>query len=221
MTVNDVYLLIQFIVKKGQSGDLTPSEFNRVINAAQRQYLSYLLGDFQTYTPGRPIAKVELGNNAIVRQRLAPVIKRTTLVVAAGLSTYPADFLQTDAMWQSGGTSKIRYCEQERLDATYNSAIDPIATNPIYLLEDTGFRFYPTTIATPVLSYVSNPADIVWGYTLDGNNRPVYDVATSVQPVWDDTSMMEIIAKALKMVGVNLQAAQVVQYANDVEKMGQ
>jgi hypothetical protein len=58
MTVNDVYLLIQFIVKKGQSGDLTPSEFNRVINAAQRQYLSYLLGDFQTYTPGRPIAKV-------------------------------------------------------------------------------------------------------------------------------------------------------------------
>jgi hypothetical protein len=61
----------------------------------------------------------------------------------------------------------------------------------------------------------------VWGFTLDANGREVYNQATSVDPIWYDADMMQVIARALKMIGVNLQASQVMQYADDILKNGQ
>jgi hypothetical protein len=42
-----------------------------------------------------------------------------------------------------------------------------------------------------------------------------------VQPVWDDVDLLEIIARALKLIGLNLQDGQVQQYANQVTQTGQ
>ena len=81
--------------------------------------------------------------------------------------------------------------------------------------------FYPITLGTAVLSYVSVPPQIVWGYTLDGNGRPVYSSGTSVQPVWYDADKLEIISRALKLIGLNLQMGQLEQYANQVTNQGQ
>lgn len=222
MDVNDIYELMQYIIAKNMQGYLSPDEFNLTINQAQQSYQSYLLGNFQTYIPGRPVAKVELGQNSVVRQRLAPSIYNYNLTVdGTGFSPYPGDYLQADAMWSIYGNNRIRYVQQDSLYSFYNSVIDPVATNPIYLIEDVGFRFYPVTTATAKLSYVRNAPNMVWGYTLDGNGNPVYDVALSTQPIWDDASMLEIIARALRMVGVNLQSAVVSQYAEEIKNNGQ
>jgi hypothetical protein len=221
MTADQLFRLINFVCNKNQNGGLTPTEFGLVASAAQRQYIAFLLGNFEKYTPGRPIANVELGNNLAVRQRLKPVIKKATLAIVAGEADYPPDFIQVDAMFKSDAVTKIRYADQFKLDGIYDSGIDPVATNPIYLLENTKVKFYPSSLSSAVLSYVSNPADIVWGSTTDGNGRKIYASGSSTHPVFDDIGMMEVAARALKMVGVNLQAGQVMQYANDLEKSGQ
>lgn len=232
MTVDEGYRLILFIVKKAQQGYVKPIDYNTAINAAQKQFQSWLLGSFQQYTPGRPVARVELGNNRTVRQRLAPVIYGYTLHVDPyGSSPYPGDYLQTDAMWgiygpsiyggSIYGTRRIRYAQQNQLDSYYNSVIDPVPNNPIYLLEDTYFQFYPTNIYQARLHYVRDAPAIVWGYTLDGNNRPIFDSTTSVNPVWDDAAFMDIIGRCLRMIGVNLQDNQVSQYAEELKQQGQ
>ena len=222
MDVNETYELMQYIIAKNQQGYLSPDEFNLTINQAQRSYQSYLLGSFQTYMPGRPVAKVELGQNSVVRQRLSPSIYNYNLSVdGTGFSPYPGDYLQADAMWSIYGNNRIRYVQQDALYSFYNSVIDPITTNPIYLIEDVGFRFYPVTTATAKLSYVRNAPDMVWGYTDDINGNPVYNPLSSTQPIWDDASMLEIIARALRMVGVNLQSAVVSQYAEEIKNQGQ
>lgn len=227
MTVDEVYTLIQFIVKKNQQGYVKPADFNTAINTAQKQYQSWLLGSFQQYTPGRPIAKVELGNNRTVRQRLAPVIYGYTLHIDPyGYSPYPGDYLQPDAMWSIYGASiyshkRIRYAQQNQLDAFYNSSIDPIATNPIYLIEDTGFQFYPENQYQARLHYVRDAPLIKWAYTLDGNNRPVYDSVNSIDPVWDDPACIDIVGRCLRMIGVNLQDGAVSQYATELKNVGQ
>jgi hypothetical protein len=221
MDVNQVYDLIKFIANKNQQGYVTPSQFNLIINQAQNSYTSFLLGSFQQYTPGRPIARVELGNNSVVRQRLVPIIKLATLTIdGTGFSPYPSDYVQVDAI-RTTAFQRVRFTQQDNLYSYYNSVIDPVATNPIYLLEDNGFRFYPTDLATASLSYVSDPVDIVWAYTLDANNRPVYDPANSVDPVWHVTSILEIVTRALSMVGVNLQAGAISQYAQEIKANGQ
>ena len=95
-----------------------------------------------------------------------------------------------------------------------------IEFNPIYLLEPTGFQFYPKTLATAFLTYVKDAPTIVWAYTTV-SGRPVSDDGSSTQPVWDNVDLLEIIARALKLVGVSLQIGQVEQYANQVTQQGQ
>lgn len=219
--VNTVYELMLFVINKNQNGYFAPEDFDRTINQAQVDYITYLLGVFQQYTPGRPIAKVELGNNQTVRQRLTPVIYEYNLTVDGnGSSPYPGDYLQTDAMWTMAGFNRIRFVQQDSLFSYYNSTIDPIQTNPIYLLQDAGLKFYPSDLGSAKLSYIRTPPAIHWGYTLDVNDRPVYDPTTSADPIWNDTSIWEIVARALKMVGVDLQAADVSRYADEIKQLG-
>jgi hypothetical protein len=221
MNVNDMYRICQFAVNKAQNGYLTPSEFNLTINQAQVSYQDYLLGEFQQYQYGRPQARINYSQNQNIRQRLTPLLVETTLTInsTTGQSPYPADYVQTDMVITSS-FNRVRYVQQDALYSFYNSQIDPIATNPIYLLEPTGFQFYPVTLGSAILTYVKDAPEIVWAYTTV-NGRPVYSSGTSVQPVWDNVDLLEIIARALKLIGLNLQDGQVQQYANQVTQTGQ
>ena len=53
---------------------------------------------------------------------------------------------------------------------------------------------------------------MVWGYTTV-SGRPVYNSGTSVQPLWKDMDMNEIIYIALSYIGVNLKDPDVSQFA--------
>lgn len=183
MDVNDVYNLVLYATAKNASqGYVSPSDFNLTINQASKSYASYLLGSFQQYMPGRPVARVEFGQNTIVRTRLSPIITWSTLSVNSnGYAAYPSDYLQVDAMLTSTGLNRIRAVQQDSLYSYYNSVLDPIATNPIYTLETTGFHFYPESIGAAKLSYVKEPPAIVWAYTLNANQIPVY--TTGIQGV--------------------------------------
>ena len=220
MNVNDMYRICQFAVNKAQNGYLTPSEFNLTINQAQVSYQDYLLGEFQQYKYGRPQARINYSQNENIRQRLSPLITSATLTInGSGEATYPADYVQADTIITTA-FNRVRFVQQDSLYSYYNSEIDPIATNPIYLLEPTGFQFYPVTLGSAILTYVKDAPEIVWGYTTV-SGRPVYSSGTSVQPVWDNVDLLEIIARALKLIGLNLQDGQVQQYANQVTQTGQ
>jgi hypothetical protein len=231
MNVNDMYLICQFAINKAQNGYLTPAEFNLIINQAQISYQDYLLGEFQQYQYGRPQARINYSQNENIRQRLSPLITEATLAIngTSGEATYPNDYVQADAV-RTSTFSRVRYVQQDSLYSYYNSQIDPIATNPIYLLEPTGLQFYPITLGTAVLTYVKDAPSIVWAYTTV-SGRPVYAATQTgggvtpttgtVQPVWDNVDLLEIIARALKLVGVSLQIGQVEQYANQVTQQGQ
>ena len=226
MDVNEVYNLVLYSTAKNlQQGYVSPDDFNLTINQAQKSYTSYLLGSFQQYTPGRPIARVEFGQNTIIRTRLAPIIYWYDLSVDSfGYSPYPGDYLQTDAMVSIYGYQRIRSVQQDSLYSYYNSVIDPIANNPIYILEDTGFKFFPTNIGNTKLSYVRNPPEIKWCYTLNPSTGiPEYDPSASAnfQPIWDDAAMLEIIVRALAIIGVNLQMNVIEQYSMAIKNQGQ
>ena len=230
MNVNDMYRICQFAVNKAQNGYLTPSEFNLTINQAQISYQDYLLGEFQQYQYGRPQARVNYSQNENIRQRLSPLITNTTLTInGSGEVAYPADYVQADTIITTA-FKRVRFVQQDSLYSYYNSEIDPIATNPVYLLEPTGFQFYPVTLGSAILTYVKDAPEIVWAYTTV-SGRPVYaptqmgagvtPTTGTVQPVWDRVDLLEIIARALKLIGLNLQDGQVQQYANQVTQTGQ
>ena len=221
--IDDVYQIVQYACGKNlQQGYISPADFNLTINQAQKSYASYLLGNFQQYQPGRPQARVEFGQNTVIRQRLTPIIYGYNLTIdATGFSPYPGDYLQQDAMWSFYGYNRIREVQQQYFYSIYNSVIDPVTSWPVYMLEYDGFRFFPNNTNQAKLSYVRNPPDMIWGYTLNVNGIPVYNPASSTQPVWDDASILEIIVRALRIIGVNLQYNDVNAYANEIKQVGQ
>lgn len=204
--------------------------------------MDYLLGEFQQYQIGRPQARVNYSQNSDTRQRITPFLKSATLTTDAnGVAAYPTDYLQTDSI-RTSTNDRVRFVQQDSLYSYLKSEIDPIATNPVYLISDSAFKFYPNTTDNAValtnlkLTYIITPPAMQWGYCLDSNGRPVYNPTApplttttttlanctfSIQPLWYDVDKLEIIARILKLVGVNLQAGQVEQYANMVTTQGQ
>ena len=223
MTADFCFRIIKFAIKKNMNGDITPQEFNDVINTAQRSYQNLLIGQLQQYQYGHPQARIQYSQNEIARQKITPLICSgyALSINSSGISSYPSDYCVTDSMLTTSGNSRIRYCKQEQLYSTVNSVIDPVASNPIFLIQKDRFQFYPITQGTALLNYVRNCPDIVWGYTLDGNGREVYNQASSTDPIWAEVDMLEIIVRALSLIGCNLQLGVVSQYANDIKKGGE
>lgn len=223
MNVNQVYDLMKFISNKNQNGYLKPDDFNTSINTAQRSYLDLLLGEYQKYQPRRPIAPIEFGQNERIRQSISPLIYGTILYPFSysGVAPFPSDYEYNDAMWGLYGYYNIRFIQQDRLDSYLHSVIDPVVTNPVYLINHEGFLFFPNDIGAAKMSYVRTPPTIKWAYIEDGNKRAIYDPLNSIDPVWYETDMLEIVVRALQLLGVNLQLGAVIQYSQDIKNNGQ
>lgn len=227
MNVNQMYEVCQYAVSKNiQQGYLSPQDFYTSINQAQRSYLDYLLGEYQQYQVTRPIPIVSFGGNERIRDSLAPLIYNIFLPInsSTGISPFPGDYEYVDNMWGIYGVYNIRFIQQDRMDSFVNSEIDPIAENPVYLIRQEGFWFHPTRpfgYDQARMSYVRNPPSIVWGYTEDSNGLPIWNPATSQNPIWSETDCLQIIVRALAIVGVSLQFGTVLQYSNDIKKTGQ
>lgn len=221
MTVDTVYKIMQFAVNKNQNGYLTPDQFNLVINQGQLSYMAWLLGETQQIQYQGTQSRVQYSISENTRQKIQPFITITNLTISSGFSAYPIDYQLTDTMTSSDGVNRIRYAANNKLYSFLKSKIDPVATNPVYTLSKNGFTFYPNTLTSATLAYVSVPNTIVWAYTLDGNGRPVYNPSLSVNPKWYDSDMLEIIVRALRLVGVNLKDGEVSQYANEIKNGGQ
>lgn len=165
MNIDDCYKLVFYIAGKNQGGNISPERFNLLIKSANSEYQSFVLGQVEQFQYNNPKARVELGNNELVTSKLSPFIS-TPLTIAVngnGKATYPNDYVERVALYTSTD-KKIRWAAQERLANYLDDPIDPISTNPIYLLEDAGFMIYPVTLGSLKLSYVKTGATPYWGY---------------------------------------------------------
>lgn len=222
MTVDVLYRLTTYIANQFQRGNIGPARFNLIIQQANISFLDYLLGELQQYNYGSPASRVQFGVNETARQRLTPCINDLYpfTVDNTGFLVYPTDFQQVDAMY-TPSMQRIRFVPQHKLPAYISDPIDPVNANPIYILVSGGFKFYPINIGDILLSYVNTPRTIVWDYTPDAFGRPVYNPGASIDPIWYDTDCLELVSRALKMVGVNLSAPEVTQYGDAIIKQGQ
>lgn len=228
MDVNQVYKIILYAAaKNSQDGYISPEDFNTVLMpTAQRSYADYLLGEYQQYQIKRPISVVEFGQNERIRDSISPLIYNAILPInsTTGIASRPSDYEYVDAMWGVYGNYNIKFVQQDRLDSYIHSDIDPVITNPVYLIRHEGFQFFPDRPYNEnqaKMSYVRTPPSIVWGSVVNSNGILVYDPATSQQPVWSDSDMLEIIVRALALVGVNLQLGVLSQYAQQIKMQGQ
>jgi hypothetical protein len=297
MDANTGYEIIKYACNKNQQGYVNPNNYNLVINQASNSLLNALLGEFQQYQYGKGQPRYSYSNNQTIRNRLASIITQpsTISVDGTGLSAYPTGYIQVDAMYTSDG-DRIRFCPQDKKYSFLKSVIDPIASNPFYILQENGIQFYPINIVGPQIAYIKSPKPINWAYQLDSNGRAIYTAGIQGVPVlkggsgyssatvafsapttgitatgtvtisggkvtgivmteygtgytntvptvtfvgvggtgaslgaaivsndfiWHDVDCLDVIARALRIIGVNLQDNQAEAYANEIKQNGQ
>lgn len=219
MNINQAHQFIDFLVRQSNSGVyLSPTEKDLILNRAQTQYFNKLYGNQNDYRYDRPVPKITYAITEKISRSLAPFLSDPTALVidANGQVNTPSDLYQTVAVTHtvSGIDYEVTRVEQDRIANNLTSSIEaPDAKYPIYSQLRTKLQFYPKNLATATITYLKKPIDMFWGYNLV-SGVPVYNSATSVQPVWEDMDMNEVIYLALSYAGLNIKDADVSQFAN-------
>ena len=221
LTVNDLYVFTQKLIRKNQAGSLSATEFNTFWNDAQRAYMGDLLGRFQMRANGKLGMNTGLIMNETILTKLAPFTKSGTLNISGGSVAKPTGLLYRLALRIDD--FDVVFINHGQISEVKKSVIDApsVANNKYYAYEiETTYKFLPTTVTTAEINYIGDVTDIVWGYTLDGNGRQVYSAGASTQSKWDDISNMEITKRMLQDIGISLKDRDFQNFGNQEIQTG-
>jgi hypothetical protein len=221
MTVDKVYSLLKFICRKNQLGSLSPDDFASSFNTAQRNYYDFLVGRIEQYQYGRPVSRVGLSMTDNVVSRLMPFESTATLTVSGGVATKPGDFNKLLAMY-TPNNYRVYRLEENRFAERMQDSIDPVdEANAFFVEQNTNWRIYPTTLTTLNLKYLTVPVDVKWNYTTDGSGRAVYSPTGSVDPLWKDNDIDELVGRAAKIIGVSFNNQTLTGFGQGVINTGE
>jgi len=208
LTVDYVYQYMLKLARKNQAGGISASDFQYFWNGEQMSFFSDLMGRFNRNTNSKLRLDTGLIENETIMTKLLPFTSNlTNQPVTLGIGTKPANFVWTLAVRING--TKVFQVNHDQIWRVNQDVIDPpsIPDNSYYYTEyGNTYSFLPNTVTAFDLDYIGSPAQVVWGYTLDANNREVYNPGTSTDPQWSTGDCMEITQRALKQLGVSFSS---------------
>ena len=227
-SVNDIYRFTRFLTNKNQSGGISSDDLFFMWNSEQSAYQEDILGHWESGSNGKSGVNTGLILNQTDKQKLAIFTIATTLTISSGAVTKPSDFIYEMAlrMNATGGTagSRISKPNPSQLYAVNGSVIDaPSVANDLYYATEYEdyYSLLPSSVAGTVsLDYVAACRDIKWAFTFDANNRQVYNAGLSVQPQWNQNTIITITKRALKSLGVHFKDADFAQFGQSTIKTG-
>lgn len=184
---------------------ITHSEIDDILDQAQMQEFSFLIGNEREY----PNVRIAVDRNLKIHTEL---LRFKTKV---NMDTNPFS-LPTNAMYIVGAINKtnseqIKFIDEDELGGILNSSIvAPSLDYPIINIESftSGsivLRAYPDLVPNIDIHYLARPQAPQFVYTMSGR-QVVYDENNSVQLGWSDISVEKIIQRSLGMLGVHLEA---------------
>lgn len=206
-SVDNIYSYTKFLINKNQAGGISVSDLFNAWNAEQSQQHQDLVGRWQKQNNTKTGIMSGLIEDEVTISQLSPFIIPDTIPIAGGLGIKPTDYIYGVALRING--AKVFSIPHDTIWSVNDDVIDPpsIADDSYYFTEYLNyFSFLPATVTTFDLDYVAETTDIVWGFTLDANNRQVYNPATSVQPKWNKNTVIEITKRTLKGFGLHFDS---------------
>ena len=221
-TVNDIMKLTKFLTKKNQSGSIRATDLFYAWNTEQASYHQDIVGRWQRNNNGKTGSNTGLIQDQTILTDLSPFTLSTSISITSGNATKPSGFIYALDLRING--HKVTHITSDQIDSVNNSVIDPPSTtNSTYYFTEYEDYYYllPHTVTGGLtLDYVAECRDIVWGYTLDGDGRQVYDAATSVQPQWNKNTIITITKRTLDNFGVSYKDADFTNFGKTAQMTG-
>jgi hypothetical protein len=114
----------------------------------------------------------------------------------------------------------VQPINEDELVKRLESQMIPVNTsNPIAVYNKDNMQLYPPVPQAGKLFYFRRPAKPYYAYTMV-NRVETHDPGTSVDPEWDETSMVSVVGKALMYLGANLSSEMAIQFGDMKDKQG-
>ena len=134
-SVNDIFSLTKFLLRKNQSGSISASNLFYAWNSEQTSFFQDLAGRWQNRNNGKSGQNTGLIENETILTKLAPFTTPVSLDITSGNSDKPADFFYRLALRINGvDCLKINHNQIANVNA---SVIDPpsVTDNKFYFVE--------------------------------------------------------------------------------------
>lgn len=202
-TIDDLYNLARYIVRKERGVFLTTTQFSANLDAGQYDAFEEY---FKLY-----------GTDQIVHDALRPFRFPVTFTSdSAGAVAYNSNYLHllgTPYTIVGSTISEVKFVNEDELPFALMSQLRPVsATYPIAVETSAGFTIYPAQVHTGTYRYLKKPATPNWAGTQVGR-VVTYNNLTSVQLEWVEIYWNNILAKALVYSGINMDEEGISQYA--------
>lgn len=202
--INNLYNFYQYILRKERGVFCTPTEFNA------NMYAGILDAVNEWFAP--------YGEDQILHDALRPIrVYYQFTSDSSGFVTYPNNYIHIlgSPFSVTGSTvNQIKFVNEDELPFALTSQLRAVTnTYPIAVDTNVGFSIYPQQTQIGFFNYLKLPDAPIFGYTQVGRVI-TYDVSTSVQVQFSDIYVNNIIAKALRYAGVNMDEKGVSDFAN-------
>lgn len=225
INVNDVYEAVKSLLRKNQQGYLTPSEFIRYANISNKSRFNEIYGRPQTIINGKQTRESYAESQQIDEKLSIYLVSAVSQSVdSGGKIDKPVGLLRMASIKHNNGgvLVKVRRRNQDQeADMASSVVMPPTAEYPFYVDYGTYYQIYPKNIGDVDWSYLASPVDVVWAYTLDDRDRPIYDPDNSVDFQLEDSEIGNIIAKILVYAGKSVGDVSAIQLGSQQQITGE
>jgi len=232
VSIDTVYQRVLALANKEQRGYITPQEFNLFANQAQMEIFEQYFYDIKEFN------RVP-GNNQEYSDPLSVLYEKIGLFeMERGNAWMNVNMPVTGNIWMAIpsevykiGTVRVGVNQVELLnskdydEARMSPLTAPTLEKPIGYLSNRGLAISvgdnlpnPTPSGSDLsISYIKKPAKVEWAYVIV-NDKALYNDNIAVNFELHPSEETELVYKILKLSGINLKAAEVVQVAQTLEQ---
>lgn len=237
-SVYEVYNTVKDLTNKDERGMITPAQFNSFASIAQQKVFNSLFAEFQDnqrFASRGVYAGRDKNRVKQLQEDLSVFSKNATLSSpsnALGTFEKPEDLSRIISMstfgdWFLDQTTSNRIqvvYDEEKIDMILQSSLSvPTTETPVALISS-DIQCFPTTIRKIKLRYYKQPEGLTpagaktsslpkFGYTVGADGNEVWDVTNTIDFELPEHYTAELVVEIAKMIGINLRASDVYQYA--------
>lgn len=206
--INDIYNLYQYIVRKERGVFTTIPVFNQNMDAGLLDAVEFWFSGY--------------GVNQILHDAIRPLrVYQPFTSNSSGFVTFPSDYshlIGNPFTVFGSSVTNGRFVNEDEFQSAATSQLRPLDNNnPIFVDSSTGFSIYPQTTQTGAYWYLKRANSPTLVVTQVGR-VVTYDAANSVQIELNEMYWNNVLAKALKYAGVNMDEKGVSDFANQYQE---
>lgn len=230
MDIKVIHDTILYYLNKDQTGYVTHAEIDQVLDKAQLA----LFNQYHTNPKLPSQAQAALyGESQRIDDALSKFKSKYTFINGtspSGIVTLPSDYMHLLSMYTTVFNSQLGrnvysgvqvLSEEELIDRLESQVIPVSLEDPIAIMNSQNrIQLFPEQGQTGGVYYLRRPVAPVFAYTQSGRTV-TYNQGGSTQLEWRDFDINNIISIALSYYGLNLSAAEVMQFAEVKQQQGQ